>query len=101
MGFIFIRFAEVFVRCLCFPLSTYVIHAVNEDHFIIAQDTGKLWGLRPHTPNQEQCLWTRSVWPAARSTRHNLGSYVALTISYGENILPSVNKISVLRRDRL
>ena len=33
MGFIFSSFAEVLVRCLCFPLSTYVIHAVNENHF--------------------------------------------------------------------
>ena len=32
-GIISIRFAEVLVLCLCFPLSTYVIHAVNENHF--------------------------------------------------------------------
>ena len=32
-GIISIRFAEVLVRCLCFPLSTYVVHAVSEDHF--------------------------------------------------------------------
>ena len=49
-GIISIRFAEVLVRCLCFPLSTYVIHAVNENHFVTAQNTGKLWGLRPQTP---------------------------------------------------
>ena len=31
VGF-FIRFAEVLVRCLCFHFSTYVVHAVSEDH---------------------------------------------------------------------
>ena len=32
-GGIFIRFAEVLVRCLCFHFSTYVVHAVSENHF--------------------------------------------------------------------
>ena len=32
-GIISISFAEVLVRCLCFPLSTYVIHAVSKNHF--------------------------------------------------------------------
>ena len=31
MGF-FIRFAEVLVRCLCFHFSTYVVHAMSENH---------------------------------------------------------------------
>ena len=51
-GIISIRFAEVLVRCLCFPLSTYVIHAVSENHFKLgtwAQNTGKLWGRSPHS----------------------------------------------------
>ena len=39
MGF-FIRFAEVLVRCLYFHFSTYVVHAVSENHFELrAQDT--------------------------------------------------------------
>ena len=32
-GDIFVRFAEVLVRCLCFHFSTYVVHAVSENHF--------------------------------------------------------------------
>ena len=32
-GGIFIRFAEVLVRCLCFHFFTYVVHAVSENHF--------------------------------------------------------------------
>ena len=32
-GGIFIRFAEVLVRCLCFHFSTYVVHAVSGNHF--------------------------------------------------------------------
>ena len=28
-GGIFIRFAEVLVRCLCFHFFTYVVHAVS------------------------------------------------------------------------
>ena len=31
-GGIFIRFAEVLVRCLCFHFFTYVVHAVSENH---------------------------------------------------------------------
>ena len=27
------RFAEVLVRCLCFPFSPYVVHVVSESHF--------------------------------------------------------------------
>ena len=75
MGFIFISFAEVPVRCLCFPLSTYVIHAVNENHFKLGtwavtkiqtlsafreQQGGKgkgkkesMGAVRPQTPNQD------------------------------------------------
>ena len=32
-GGIFIRFAEVLVRCLCFHFSPYVVHAVSKNHF--------------------------------------------------------------------
>ena len=87
MGF-FIRFAEVFVRCLCFHFSTYVVHVVSEDHFKLGtwavtlqqrfnplpiaafreQQGGKgkrkLWGLRPQTPNQD-VGW--SQWARRRS----------------------------------
>ena len=107
---VFIRFAEVLVRCLCFHFSTYVVHAVSENHFKLetwAQDTGKLWGLRPQTlsvvrvprtteregkkermgairpqpPNQEQCPWTRSV--GASHTRYD-GTW-AVTFLLGRN----------------
>ena len=32
-GGVFVRFAKVLVRCLCFHFSTYVVHAVSENHF--------------------------------------------------------------------
>ena len=32
-GIIFIRFAKVLVRFLCFHFFTYVVHAVSENHF--------------------------------------------------------------------
>ena len=46
-GIISISFAEVLVRCLCFPLSTYVIHAVSKNHFKPGTWAGyrKEWGL--------------------------------------------------------
>ena len=73
-GGIFIRFAEVLVRCLCFHFSPYVVYAVSENHFKLGtwavtnkqrfkpsllpafreQQRGKgkrkLWGLRPQSP---------------------------------------------------
>ena len=54
---LFLFVLPVFLHaCLCFPLSTYVTHAVSENHFKLgtwAQDTEKLWGLCPQTPNQD------------------------------------------------
>ena len=51
-GIIFIRFAKVLVRFLCFHFFTYVVHAVSENHFKLGTWTGyeKAMGAPPPNP---------------------------------------------------
>ena len=52
MGVIFIRFAEVLVRCLCFHFFTYVVHAVSENHFKLGHR--KAMGAPPPNPHENK-----------------------------------------------
>ena len=64
-GGIFIRFAKVLVRCLCFHFSPHVVHAVSENHFklgtwaVTINETDGEW----EEPYQEECSGCSSPHP--------------------------------------
>ena len=94
---IFIRFAGVLVRCLCFHFSPYVVHAVSENHCKLGtwavtnsfnrpgpriRDCGKAMGAPPPPPRENKKIPIPSYCPRFANNRKGTMSLSRFSLAH-------------------